>query len=376
MKPELFTSENISSLEWPSTTDGDYARRYLIPFMVNHPKTYIKNARNTQMMAVKMDDVIFPITVAEFHIDNAYTCSPYSHYVSYGGFDEVKRLKNPPVEALIKLCMYPFAWYLRKAQLDKVVYVNNWLVSTNLYPLVETRPFRALSEALTNWFPDRAVVFRSIDPFRNPHIHHALEALGYEMTLSRQVWYLDPMYGVSLKAHREDMRAVRKNGHEQSDELNDDEIARGVELYNMLYLEKYSYYNPQFTEAFLRLARDEKLLRIKALRRDGKVNGIMGYFIRNGVMTPPFYGYDTSLPREDALYRHLTVMTMRQAMEHNVLLHDSAGVGRFKKKRGARRVIEYNAVFTGHLPRHRRLPWKFIRKIGEIAAPVFAKNNF
>ena len=47
----------------------------------------------------------FPITVSDFHPDNSYTVSPYSHYVSYGGYEEVKHLNNPPVEALIKLLM-------------------------------------------------------------------------------------------------------------------------------------------------------------------------------------------------------------------------------------------------------------------------------
>jgi hypothetical protein len=376
MKPELYTRENISTLVWPSTPDGDYARRYLTPFIMNGPQKYIKNVHNTKMMAAKVGDVLLPITVTDFHIDNSYTCSPYSHYVSYGGFDEVKRLQNPLVEALIKLILYPVAWYFRHAGLDRVVFVNNWLVSTNLYPPVEADQLNVLSEALPKWFPDRAIIFRSVDQFRNPLIHQTLERLGYEMVLSRQVWYLDPEYGLSLKVYREDMRAVSKNGHTQCDELRDDEIGRGLQLYNMLYLEKYSYFNPQFTEDFVRLARDENLLKIKTIRRDGKLNALMGYLARNGVMTPPLYGYDTCLPQETALYRHLTVMTMREARDHNLLLHDSAGVGKFKKKRGAKRVIEYNAVFTKHLPHNRQLPWKIIKKISGMAIPVFEKNNF
>ncbi len=31
MKPELFTRENINDITWPSTADGEYARRYLLP---------------------------------------------------------------------------------------------------------------------------------------------------------------------------------------------------------------------------------------------------------------------------------------------------------------------------------------------------------
>jgi hypothetical protein len=376
LKPELFTRENIQTLTFPQTEDGDYARRYLLPMIMEGVQKYIGNAHNTRMMAAKVGDVILPITVTDFHIENAYVCSPYSHYVSYGALDEVKRLNNPPVEELIKLVMRPIAWYLRQSEFDKVAYVNNWLVSTNLYPPIEADQLRALCEALPKWFPDRPIIFRSVDEFQNPIVFHTLRELGYEMLLSRQVWYLDPQVGTSLKVHREDLRAINKNGHAVGSDLHEDEIARGVELYNMLYIEKYSHYNPQFTWEFLKLARDEKLLTIKTIRRDGRVNAIMGYFSRNGAMTPPLFGYDTSLPKLDALYRHLTVLTMREAKEFGLMLHDSSGVGKFKKKRGAKKVIEYNAVFTKHLPLSRRLPWKVIGLVSKAAIPLFKKNDF
>jgi hypothetical protein len=374
--PLLFTKENIHTLTFPQTEDGDYARRYLLPMIINGVQKYISNAHNTRMMAAKIDDVIFPITVTDFHIENTYTCSPYSHYVSYGALDEVKRLNNPPIEALIKLAMRPIAWYLRQSEFDKVAYVNNWLVSTNLYPPIAADQLRALCEALPKWFPDRPIVFRSVDEFQNPTVVHTLRELGYEMLLSRQVWYLDPQVGTSLKVHREDLRAIHKNGHAEGGDLHENEIARGVELYNLLYLEKYSYYNPQFTSEFLKLAYNEKLLSVKTVRRDGRLNAIMGYFSRNGVMTPSLFGYDTSLPKTDALYRHLTVLTMREAKERGLMLHDSSGVGKFKKKRGAKKVIEYNAVFTKHLPLRRQLPWKLIGLVSKAAIPLFRKNDF
>jgi len=361
--------------DFPPTPDGDYARRYLIPIMTRGAETFIRNVHNTQMMIARVDDVILPVTVTDFHPDNTYTVSPYSHYISYGGFEEVKRLNNPPVEWLIKLLLRPLASYFRRVDFDRAALVNNWLVSTNLYPPIEADQLKVLAEALPKWFPDRAVIFRSVDRFRNPMLFDVLQRLGFEMMLSRQVWYLDPAHGLSLKVHREDMRAIRKNGHAPSDELRDDEIGRCLRLYEMLYLEKYSHFNPQFTEDFIRLARDEKLLKIKTLRSDGQINAVMGYIERNGVMTPPLYGYDTSLPQETALYRHLTALTMQEALEKNLLLHDSAGVGKFKKKRGAQSAIEYNAVYTKHLPAWRQRPWKLVKTISKYAIPYFQKND-
>jgi len=373
----LYMRENISSITWPSTADGEYARQYLLP-MMDDPQKYIKNVYNTQLMIAKVDDVIIPITISDFHIQNTYTCSPYSHYVSYGGFEEVKHLNNPPVEALIKLIMRPAAWYFRSTELDKVVYVNNYLLSTNLYPSIDVDQLEALSEALPKWFPDRVIVFRSVDTHKNPHVHEALQKNNYEMVLSRQVWYMDPVESSHTRQYKEDMRVLRRYGYEITNgkTLTDEELRRALHLYNLLYLEKYSYYNPQFTFEFMKLARDKEILHLRALKRDGQINAVMGFFIRNGVMTQPLFGYDTGLPQEKGLYRLLTLITLQEGIKRNLLVHASGGVGKFKKVRGGRSVIEYNAVYYKHLPIKRWRPWQLIRAISKYAIPYFQKNDF
>lgn len=378
MKPELYTHENINEITWPSTPDGDYARQYLLPLITNGAQKYIKNIYNTQLMLAKVDNVIIPITTSDFHLDNTYTVSPYSHYVSYGGYEEVKHLNNPPLEALIKLIMRPVARYFRDADLDKVAYVNNYLLSTNLYPSVNSDQLSALSDALPVWFPDRVIVFRSVDAKKNPHIVDILKEKDYEMVLSRQVWYMDAEEASRTRQYKEDARVLRKHGYEIVDgkALTDDELAHSLYLYNMLYLEKYSYYNPQFTFEFMKLARDNEILHLRALRRDGQVNAVMGFFVRNGAMTQPLFGYDTSLPQEEGLYRLLTLITLQEGLQRNLLVHASGGVGKFKKVRGGKSVIEYNAVFSKHLPAWRQRPWKLIKAISKYAIPYFQKMDF
>lgn len=375
---ELFTHENISSLPFPSTDDGDYARRYLIPLMSEDPQKYIRNVYNTQLMAVKVGETIIPITVTDFHPQNTYTVSPYSHYVSYGAFEEVKHLNNKLAEIAVKLVMTPVSWYFRYAELDKVVFVNNYLLSTNLYPSVNSDQLSALSEALIQWFPDRAIVFRSVDQKKNPHIYQMLEGLGYDLVLSRQVWYMDPVAALKTRQCKEDVRVLKKAGYEvvNGRDLSDAELHRAVELYNLLYLEKYSYYNPQFTFKLLKLAREQDVLTMYGLKKDGKLSAIMGFFVRNGAMTQPLFGYDTSLPLEEGLYRLLTLVTLQEGVKRGLLVHASGGVGKFKKVRGGESVTEYNAVFTKHLPRRRQLPWKLIGKVSDVAIPYFKKMDF
>ncbi|MFM8875819.1 MAG: GNAT family N-acetyltransferase [Anaerolineae bacterium] len=378
MQPELFTRENIHTLPFPATDDGDYARRYLIPLMTGDPQMYIRNVHNTQLMAVKVDETVIPITVTDFHPQNTYTVSPYSHYVSYGAFEEVKHLNNRLAEIVVKLVMTPVSWYFRYAELDKVVFVNNYLLSTNLYPSVNSDQLTALSEALIKWFPDRAIVFRSVDQKKNPQIYQTLDELGYDLVLSRQVWYMDPVAALKTRQCKEDVRVLKKAGYDvvSGRDLSDDELHRAVELYNLLYLQKYSYYNPQFTFDLLKLAREQDVLHLYGLKKDGRLNAIMGFFVRNGAMTQPLFGYDTSLPLEEGLYRLLTLVTLQEGVKRGLLVHASGGVGKFKKVRGGESVTEYNAVYTKHLPRKRQLPWKLIGKVSDVAIPYFRKMDF
>ena len=174
------------------------------------------------------------------------------------------------------------------------------------------------------------------------------------------------------------MRVLRKNEYEvvSGRDLSDDELRRAVHLYELLYLQKYSYYNPQFTFDFLKLARDEEILNMYALKKAGRVDAIMGFFIRNSVMTQPLFGYDTSLPLAEGLYRLLTLITLQEGLKQNLLVHASGGVGNFKKVRGGESVTEYNAVYTKHLPRKQRLPWKLIQAVSRAAIPYFKKMDF
>lgn len=378
MQAELLTCENIHAFQFPPTEDGDYARRYLLPLMTDGLQKYIRNVYNTQFMAVQVGETIIPVTVTDFHPQNTYTVSPYSHYVSYGGLEEVKHLKNPLAEFLVRLALYPVSRYFRYTELDQVVFVNNYLLSTNLYPSLSGEQLSALSEALITCFPDRAIVFRSVDQKKNHHIFDALKSLGYDLVLSRQVWYMDPLASLKTRQCREDMRVLKKTGYEVVDgeNLSDDELHRAVHLYELLYLEKYSYFNPQFTFEFLKLARDRKILHLYGLKKDGQLNGIMGFFVRNGAMTQPLFGYDTSLPQEEGLYRLLTLVTLKEGVKRGLFVHASGGVGKFKKARGGESVTEYNAVYIKHLPKRRQSPWKLIGWLSKFAIPYFKKMDF
>ena len=380
MTPQLFDQHNLTAVKWPTSEDGEYARRYLSSFILNGPQTYIRNVRTT-LLVLRLGDIILPITLADYHPDNSYVCSPYNHYISYGQ-EEFVNLKNPPLEALLRLLFVPIAWYFRRNELDRVVFVNNWLLSTNLYPAIQADQITASLTFLAEQYPERAIVFRSVDYYRNPTLYNTLLKEGCRMVFSRQVYYqeVESAYVQKKKQYKIDLKHFQRTFYrvvDGSQLRDDDSIERIVDLYNDLYLRKYSYYNPQFTPAFIRLALDEQLLTIKAFQKEGRIDAVMGYFARQGTITPPIFGYDTSLAKKLGLYRLLSTLTSLEALEKKQLVHFSAGVGQFKRLRGGMPALEYNAVYDAHLPAARRRAWTVLKGLMDrVAVPIIQKYGF
>ena len=380
----LYNQTNIGALDWPATVDGDYARRYLLPFIQTGPSAYIANVQ-TQMAVLRVDDVLLPITVTDYRPGNSYVCSPYNQYIDYGQ-EELGKLGNRAAEGAVRALLWPLAKLFQRRQFDKVVMVNNWLISTNLYPALTTDQIHAVSHFLLAHFPDHAILFRSVDPHGNPMLYDALQVQGCAMMFSRQIYYMDvrnPQV-TGKKQFKIDLSKYRKSEYTLVDgvELQPADLARIRNLYTDLYLDKYSYHNPQFTDRFYQLALDQQLLTIKAFRKDDQIDAVLGYFARTNssgtsVMTQPLFGYDTKLPQALGLYRLLSTQTALEGIQHHRLIHCSAGVGEFKRLRGAVPAIEYNAVYYHHLPKARQTPWRILKMLMDrLAIPVIQKYGF
>jgi hypothetical protein len=366
-------------VDWPASDDGDYARRYLGPLLARGPEAYIANA-HTRLWVLRAGPLALPVSAGDFHPENSYVCSPYAHYVSYA-LQEFRELKNPPLEAPLRLLFRGLGVYLRRSALDRVVYVNNWLLSTNLYPAGAAEQAPAIAQALAAEFPDRAVVFRSVDACGNPELLAALRAAGGRPVFSRSVYYQDvgSAYVQRKRQFREDLKRFQRTPYQVLDgaELSAADAPRLLELYSGLYLNKYSRFNPIFTLDFIRLALAEKLLHVKALARNDRIDAVLGYVARRGLITAPLFGYDTTLPKESGLYRQLSTLISLEAQARGDVLHLSAGVGPFKRLRGGLPAIEYNAVFDAHLPAWRRRPWALMQAVADqLAIPVIQKYGF
>ncbi|SFK90374.1 hypothetical protein SAMN03159341_10267 [Paenibacillus sp. 1_12] len=381
---QLYNRETIHQLEWPETEQGKYAKRYLLPLLKYSPTAFIENV-TTELWILLIDDIVVPLTVNDKEYDNCYVCSPYTHYVTYAKH-ELVLLQQPALERILAVLLSTIGVGLRLGRLNQTVHINNWLLSTNLYVNLTRLQLKAIVDYVSTHFPGHSLAWRSLNLTTTSSQMDSLDDLGCRFIPSRQIYLLptDQTAGLPSKARwliKRDYDLLKKNGYQliHPDELKKTDIPRLRDLYNALYLDKYSRCNPWFNEQFLDLARHEQLLNLYALRHieTGRIDAVLGYFNREGIMTTPVFGYDTQLPQATGLYRMLSAVLIRLALEHGYLLHESSGAAQFKRNRGAAADIEYTAIYDQHLPRYRQWGWSLLGQVlNRIGVPLMKRYKF
>lgn len=373
----LYDHTTIAALPWPATPNGQYARRVLGLLVGEGASPFIANV-DAEVRAVVVGDAVLPLVLPNLatHIKNSYVCSPTAHYVDYACREvELELAEQALARAVFPRLLRSLRPLLRWAEFERVVYVNNWLLSTNLYPALGETVLPMLRDSLAAAFPDRTIIFRSVSTSLNADLGARLHSLGFRAVFSRQVYILDPRDGSfrQKKSFQKDRALARRTAYHWDDATIDD-IPRIKRLYDDLYIDKYSSFNPQFTERFFAEVLRAGWLTLMVLRRDGRADGVLGFVERDGVMTTPLIGYDRSLPADQGLYRLISLKLAEEALVRGNILHQSSGAAAFKRHRGSVPSTEYNYVYDHHLTPRRRLPWQLLERLtGTVIMPIMQR---
>ena len=305
---------------------------------------------HTEVDALDVGGVLFPVTVNDAEPDNAWVCSPLTTYAKYAA-EEISRLGHPRLTAPLQWITAGMGRWLERAQLDRAVAINNWLVSTNAYPaLHELALVQVVDAALARW-PTHALWFRSLNTAHHADWLDALSERGFTLVPSRQV-YLFSDVATLARQHadlKRDLALLRRAC--LCTDFTDEDFRRIAQLYAQLYLDKYSGLNPHYHWTLIKAWSLAGLLQIKGIRDEqGVLQGAVGIFRFGNLLTSPIVGYDTTVPVKAGLYRMLAAAVLQQAIDDECLVNLSAGVAHFKRQRGGQPAIEYSAVLTRHLP--------------------------
>ncbi|HLI79888.1 MAG TPA: hypothetical protein VKV03_07890 [Candidatus Binataceae bacterium] len=338
---------------------ADSAMCYLAALIERGPAHYLDNAR-VRMEALRIDGRVLPLVVSERVADNSNVCSVYAHYHQYSASEFARRfgsvrslLLKPPRSLLGAL--------FRIGSIDRIVYVNNWLLTTNPNHGLASAQIAAVTRMLTQRYPGSAIIFRSVNPMSDPQGLDALRTNHYRIVPSRPIYIVDTKCRRFLERSnfQADLARLKRTAYtiiEDPRELAP-HAPRMAELYRELYLRKHSPLNPQYNREFFSMILEARFMNHRAFIKDGRVDAFFSYLLEDGVMTASLIAYDLAVPQKLALYRMGFALAIAEAAKRQMLLNLSAGAGEFKMLRGALPVQEYDAIYDRHLPMSRRLPW-------------------
>jgi hypothetical protein len=353
---------------WPKSSQALLARRILFDYQRLGPVYFVANA-DAELLLWRACDQVLPVVYRKRDSTSrtADVCSPWNHYVRYplGEIDRHGRGLAAVFGRSLLCFSIPF---LRASRIDEVVSVNNWLLSTNPVADLELPAVERLTAALCEQFPRRAILFRTVNPETHPELAANLVACGYNLVASRTVYLLDPAsraYRLSDNVRRD--RRLLHNGEYElvaHDGLSAADMPRLAELHRLLYIEKHSAMNAEFSSLFFETVWGNRFFEFQALRKEGRIDAYCAYFELGGLLIGSLIGYDTRLPADLGLYRRATALLMEESRRRGLLMNCSAGAGAFKYHRGARPCVEYDAVFDRHLQLCRRVGWRLLKAAG------------
>jgi Acetyltransferase (GNAT) domain len=259
---------------------------------------------------------------------------------------------------------------LKGIKINKAVIVNNWLLTTNIYPQLSDLELQTVTDYLTHHFSDHILIFRSLNTRNCWELADGLKKQRYRLLYARHVFIYDPQQKGNFSPkvfyhHRRDRRLIGSEGYEivRYEKTLPAETARLLHLYNALYLARHTAYSPQYTEKFLKEAVENRFLHLVALKKEGEIQGVIGFHERGGTLITPFCGYDQTQAEANHLYRMLTMLAIDEAEKREALLNDGSGGAAPKQYRGMQSFPEYVALYDRHLPFYRRLFWGMAAKI-------------
>jgi hypothetical protein len=329
---------------------------------------YIANCSDVQIIKSKNG---IHYSMYSSNKNKTYITSQNIHFKVYP-YDELKiyfaNYKYSLICFIIKLMTF---WL----DLD-AIYINNLLVSTNLYEKdfyqeIEKETFEEVV-CYKKPLVVRNILQKNLSVFEN---------MGFVRIISRHVNILENYNTLTKKQKKQinydgnKLKELIKNGlvikgynstpnlqHEQITNIESVPFSKLRNLYKQLYHDKYSKFNPDFTEDWIKLFVSSNNTGLIWIESNNIPIGVVGYYYTRDVLTTPLFGYDTSFSfdKKYSLYRALSYLVHIEAKRLDKIEHRSGGCKDFKKQRGTVGENEYILVKYNHLNYFKRISWIYL----------------
>jgi hypothetical protein len=335
-------------------------------------EAFVRNGRGLEMRLVDVDGRRVPLLISDGKPGNAAIFSPRGHYLEYP-VHEIARSSRFWTPRSLRAALFPLAALLRLGNIDKVLYVNHWLLVGGPALGLNRQRIALLLQTLARSHPRHAWIFSGVVPALDGGLVDDLMALGGRAVQSRVVHLLDPRQSLSGRPWKKvrgtrnaDATLARANETRRVDDpaVLLGQVERMRNLYEQLYLDKYAReLNPQYRTAFFELLLQSNLFHAMGWLRDGVLDAFNIHMARDGVLCWSVCGYDCTAPVSRGLFRLAAGEDVVAGRRNGLVVNWGAGNADFKRYRGARPAFEYDIVFDRHLTPDRRLPWSVLQQI-------------
>ncbi|RKH65862.1 GNAT family N-acetyltransferase [Corallococcus llansteffanensis] len=354
----------------PRPGPGLLATRLVGHYVEHGTAPYLANTRHRVLLA-DVDGQVLPLVVNDGDDSRCYLTSPYVNYISYAE-DFARSVKERAVRWGLLAFIRAVRAAIPRRHLDRVVYVNHWLLATGPELALSTPQLAALTEALQARFPEHAFVFKRASAATAEEVERGDSPSRLHAIFNRQMyrWRHEPGLKPPREFRQDRGLLQRHQPHlRRLTTAEPDTVSRLGALYRALYLDKYSELNAHFTPAWFEAALQQGALEVYGIDVEGGLHYFVTCFEAGDELIGSVVGHDPALSRKHGLYRAGVSHLMRLAEERGLTLNLSSGSGEFKRKRGCTPWTEYELLGFEHLPWRARHSWSLLRGIYNAVGP-------
>lgn len=351
---------------------------YINRFLAAKPQEMIANLpQSTRCYALELDGELTMLVQVTTERQKTYTASLLTHYFDYAE-DELDLVDTGLWKKPLKIFLRMTGRFFSRQRLDDAVYIGNLLLSTNLQPKWRPEQLSLIHRFVVERFNTDRIIYRSLNDYFHREQMASLSSLGYRRIFSRQIFVADKLYRTQKKRNSVSgdfrlmmntpltIRLVNLDVNSYVQQLK--------QQYDQLYLDKYSAYNPQFTERYFSQMVSCGAIELHGIFDRQRLVGFSGIFSGDGVMTTPLIGYDFSYPKETGLYRIISAITLLQ-VDDKKILNMSSGAGPYKMHRGASVHLEYSYYFEHRASCLSRYAFRLFASIVNLLGEKFGKER-
>lgn len=333
-----------------------------------------------QMRIMSFADQVIPLGVGKQTTGQTYLASATHGYIDYAR-DELDLITDEKTRRWSQRTLAIAEPWMKSLHLDTAVSINAWGVSTHLYPRWSQDQIFALTAQLSDAFPNRPLWIRTLNAYQQLPLMEALRDEGWLLLPHRQVYLFDHHDQVALLTKRNnqlDQKLLQNTSLTlcQHEAFRPEDAETMAQLYDLLYVQKHSAWNAIYTAEYFRQALANRWIEFLGFRDDqGKLVAFIGIYADNTSMTTPMLGYDTRLPQSLGLYRLLMAVVLRLSLERQRVLNFGAGSASFKKMRGGRPEIEWQAFYVKHLNPIKRIQMALTSWVMRETIPTFLNKQ-